>query len=92
MLVRFEDIAMYPSSKFQKIFKFLQIPFTKETKHFLWIHTKNFDRGEQEDVYSIKRSSNTIPEAWKKILPLHKVKTIQKHCKFVLSQLGYALL
>ncbi|KAM9463040.1 carbohydrate sulfotransferase 3-like [Clarias gariepinus] len=87
MLVRFEDIALFPMRKAAEMYQFTGIPFTDQVKEWLLQNTQTPDN--EDDMYSTKRNSSQQAEKWRFNLPLKYVKIVQKVCGPTMKLLGY---
>lgn len=87
MLVRYEDIAMFPMSKATEMYTFTGMPFTLRVKS--WILKNTQASKETPGVYSTQKKSSEQVEKWRFSIPFKVVQVVQKVCGSTLQLFGY---
>ncbi|XP_018411384.1 PREDICTED: carbohydrate sulfotransferase 6-like [Nanorana parkeri] len=90
MLVRYEDVVRDPLREIKQMYHFAHLQLTDKLRK--WIHEITHGRspGNKKEAFLItSRNAFNVSQAWRKVLPFEKVKTIQDVCKGAMNMLGY---
>ncbi|XP_060795150.1 carbohydrate sulfotransferase 3-like [Neoarius graeffei] len=87
MLVRYEDIAMFPMLKAVELYQFTGIPFTAQVKEWILRNTQASDKA--SGIYSTKRNSSQQVEKWRFSMPFKLAQMVQKICGPTMNLFGY---
>ncbi|TTC29633.1 Carbohydrate sulfotransferase 3 [Bagarius yarrelli] len=87
MLVRYEDIAMFPMLKAAEMYSFTGIPFTTQVKE--WILRNTQASNEVSGVYSTQKNSSQQVEKWRFSMPFKLARMVQKICGPTMDLFGY---
>ncbi|KAG7324752.1 hypothetical protein KOW79_011068 [Hemibagrus wyckioides] len=87
MLVRYEDIAMFPMLKAAEMYRFTGIPFTVQVKEWILRNTQASDKA--SGVYSTQKNSSQQVEKWRFSMPFKLVQMVQKICAPTMNLFGY---
>ncbi|XP_072022407.1 carbohydrate sulfotransferase 1-like [Amphiura filiformis] len=85
LLVRYEDLAIYPHQFSVQIYKFLNILMPNSVSNWLLENTKH----SHGNPYSHTRDSQLVATKWRTQLDMSEVQHVQHHCGAVMEQLGY---
>ncbi|XP_072028502.1 LOW QUALITY PROTEIN: carbohydrate sulfotransferase 1-like, partial [Amphiura filiformis] len=85
LLVRYEDLAIYPHQFSEQIYTFLNIPMPNSVSSWLLKNTKH----SHGNPYSHTRDSQLVATKWRTQLDMSEVQHVQHHCGAVMEQLGY---
>jgi len=102
MLVRYEDLSMYPEETSRSMLDFLDLPYTEGIAHYIETHTskeklkmvKNKKTKKMErhkDTYGTARNSTATAFAWRENLGFDETVKIQEACQVPMDKLGYKL-
>ncbi|XP_077993692.1 carbohydrate sulfotransferase 1-like [Glandiceps talaboti] len=90
MLVRYEDLAENPIRVAKQMYNFIGIEkLPKSVKS--WIAANSNADPEKSDVYSTRRNSSSVVQAWRLELPFDIVQRIDSMCSELMDALGYNL-
>ncbi|XP_026484594.2 carbohydrate sulfotransferase 4-like [Vanessa tameamea] len=87
MALRYEELALNPSSTSYDLLKFLRLGVTQSVDEFLHSHTNI----EVAGVSSTFRVSRDVPFRWRNVLDFNFVDEIQETCKEAMSLWGYRM-
>jgi len=102
LLVRYEDLSMFPEETSKRMLKFLDLPYTEGVADFIESHTsrekmkvvKNKKTKKLErlkDIYGTARNSTATAFAWREELAFDTMKQIQEACLVPMDKLGYKI-
>ncbi|KAI4900925.1 hypothetical protein NFI96_001829, partial [Prochilodus magdalenae] len=89
MLVRYEDIAVFPMEKAAELYQFSGIPFTSQAKDWIQRNTQGSSNG--SGLYSTNKNSTQQMERWRVNMPFKLAQLVQKMCGPALTLFGYKL-
>uniref|UniRef100_T1J639 Sulfotransferase domain-containing protein n=1 Tax=Strigamia maritima TaxID=126957 RepID=T1J639_STRMM len=92
LLVRYEDVALYPEEKVKQIFKFLHLDVHEYVFEYLKSHTHLQHNETVSGPYTTKRDSKANAFAWKSKLNFSDVVAIQSKCSDIITGLGHHLI
>jgi hypothetical protein len=82
LYIRHEDLSLDPINGFRKIFKYLNIKFSKEIKKIVEDHSR-YTNPIEGDVHSIKRNSKKIIQKWKTKFTAKEIKKIRDSLEYI---------
>ncbi|XP_034464994.1 carbohydrate sulfotransferase 3a [Hippoglossus hippoglossus] len=89
MLVRYEDIALYPMQKAEDMYRFAGIPFSPQARD--WILRNTQTTQEEGDEYSTRKKSSEHAEKWRFSIPFTLVQVVQRVCGPTMKMFGYRI-
>lgn len=87
MLVRYEDVAMFPMLKAAEMYRFTGIPFTAQAKEWILRNTQASDKA--GGVYSTQKNSSQQVEKWRFSMPFKLARMVQRVCGPTMNLFGY---
>ncbi|XP_060943820.1 carbohydrate sulfotransferase 3-like [Limanda limanda] len=87
MLVRYEDIALYPMQKAEDMYRFAGIPFSPQARDWILRNTAQ----EEGDEYSTGKNSSEHAEKWRFSMPFTLVQVVQRVCEPYMKMFGYRI-
>lgn len=90
--VRYEDLSLNPDSETQKLFGFLQLPFSPSVKKFLKTHTVSSRKADDKNPYSTRRNSSSMVRSWLERFTYKQIVDVQSQCEDVLHKLNHSLI
>ncbi|XP_060943779.1 carbohydrate sulfotransferase 3-like [Limanda limanda] len=87
MLVRYEDIALYPMQKAEDMYRFAGIPFSPQARDWILRNTAQ----EEGDEYSTRKNSSEHAEKWRFSMPFTLVQVVQRVCEPHMKMFGYRI-
>ena len=89
-MVRYEDLAEFPSQLTSEILHFIGVNYTSKYKEYVYNLTHAKDRGKKEgNTYSIEKQSSEVIDRWKKKLIEPHWRTIERVCADMMKAFNY---
>ena len=91
-IVRYEDLALFPTTTVMSLMKHLELPFSKQIERFLNSHTHADPKVlqiEKQDPYSTRRNSIETATEWVNRLSAVELQKTQYVCRSVIEELHY---
>ncbi|XP_039857612.1 carbohydrate sulfotransferase 3a [Simochromis diagramma] len=87
MLVRYEDIALYPMQKAEEMYKFAGIPFSSLAREWILRNTQTTQKA--SGIYSTQKNSSEQAEKWRFTIPFTLAQVVQRVCGPTMKLFGY---
>ena len=89
-MVRYEDLAEFPSQLTSEILHFIGVNYTSDYKEYVYNLTHVKDRGKKDEgAYGIEKQSSEIIDRWKKKLIESHWRTIERVCEDMMKAFNY---
>ncbi|GFR13384.1 hypothetical protein TNCT_64781 [Trichonephila clavata] len=89
--VRYEDLSTNPENETEKLFRFLNLPYSTSVKKFLKTHTVG-RKSDAKNPYSTRRNSSSMVNSWRERFSYKQIINVQSHCENVLHKLNHSLI
>ncbi|CAL1285283.1 unnamed protein product [Larinioides sclopetarius] len=89
--VRYEDLSTNPENETEKLFSFLNLPFSTSVKKFLKTHTVG-RKSDAKNPYSTRRNSSSMVNSWHERFTYKQIVGVQSQCGDVLQRLNHSLI
>ncbi|GFS58377.1 hypothetical protein NPIL_419911 [Nephila pilipes] len=89
--VRYEDLSTNPENETEKLFRFLNLPYSTSVKKFLKTHTVG-RKSDAKNPYSTRRNSSSMVNSWRERFSYKQILDVQSHCESVLLKLNHSLI
>ncbi|XP_047495024.1 carbohydrate sulfotransferase 6-like [Penaeus chinensis] len=90
ILVRYEDLALFPEREVRRLYEFMGLPFTALVSQFIFDHTSGLQKREKMDQpFTHFRKSKEVADRWRDRMSYGDALAIQEQCKDVLQSYGY---
>ncbi|XP_063592136.1 carbohydrate sulfotransferase 5-like [Penaeus indicus] len=90
ILVRYEDLALFPEREARRLYEFMGLPFTPLVSQFIFDHTSGLQEREKMDQpFTLFRNSAEVADRWRDTMSYEDALAIQEQCEDVLQSYGY---